>query len=107
MISCGVRGGAGPDHSWHERGRGSNKLNSIQDFVSCAQSLISDGLIHKDRLTALGMSAGCLLVGAAINMHPRLFRAAILKVRRLFISSRKLKLPSYVDINSLSSYTVL
>ncbi|XP_057777518.1 uncharacterized protein LOC130995998 [Salvia miltiorrhiza] len=75
-----VRGGAGPDPSWHARGRGSNKMNSIQDFVFCAQSLINDGLIHKNQLSALGMSAGCLLVGAAVNMHPQLFRAAILKV---------------------------
>lgn len=97
MISSGVRGGAGPDCLWHERGRGSNKLNSVQDFVSCAQSLINDGLIHEDRLSALGMSAGCLLVGAAMNMHPRLFRAAILKVRRLLVSWRKLRLPSHVD----------
>lgn len=89
VISCGVRGGAGPDCSWHERGRGLNKLNSIHDFVSCAQSLIDDGLIHKDRLSALGVSAGSLLVGAAANMHPQLFRAAILKVRRLLVSLRK------------------
>ncbi|KAL1569852.1 dipeptidyl aminopeptidase BI [Salvia divinorum] len=80
LAFADVRGGAGPDRSWHERGRGLNKLNSIQDFVSCAQCLIDDGLIHKDRLSALGVSAGCLLVGAAANMHPQLFCAAILKV---------------------------
>lgn len=74
------RGGAGPDPSWHKQGCGSNKMNSIQDFVSCAEFLTNDGLIHKDRLSAVGISAGCLLVGAAINAHPRLFRAAILKV---------------------------
>ncbi|XP_047971308.1 dipeptidyl aminopeptidase BI [Salvia hispanica] len=87
LAFADVRGGAGPDCSWHECGRGLNKLNSIQDFVSCAQSLIDDGLIHKDRLSALGVSAGCLLVGAAANMHPQLFRAAILKVPFLDVLS--------------------
>lgn len=76
----GIRGGAGPDPSWHKYGCGLNKLNSIQDFVSCGQYLINNGLIHKNQLSALGISAGCLLVGAAVNMHPELFRAAILKV---------------------------
>ncbi|KAG8366496.1 hypothetical protein BUALT_Bualt17G0086100 [Buddleja alternifolia] len=75
-----VRGGAGADPSWHISGRGLNKLNSIHDFVSCGKYLINEGLIHKNQLSAVGISAGCLLVGAAINMHPELFRAAILKV---------------------------
>ncbi|KAL3631269.1 hypothetical protein CASFOL_024253 [Castilleja foliolosa] len=75
-----VRGGAGADPSWHESGRGLNKLNSIHDFVSCGEYLIEEGLIDKTRLSALGTSAGCILVGAAVNMNPQLFRAAILKV---------------------------
>ncbi|GER43823.1 prolyl oligopeptidase family protein [Striga asiatica] len=75
-----VRGGAGADPSWHESGRGLNKLNSIYDFLSCGEYLINEGFIHKNRLCALGISAGCLLVGASINMNPNLFRAAILKV---------------------------
>ncbi|KAK6157767.1 hypothetical protein DH2020_012015 [Rehmannia glutinosa] len=75
-----VRGGAGVDPSWHRSGRGLNKLNSIYDFVSCGEYLITEGFIHKNRLSALGISAGCLLVGAAVNMRPELFRAAILKV---------------------------
>lgn len=80
LAYADVRGGAGPDPSWHKYGCGLNKLNSIQDFVSCGQYLINNRLIHKNQLSALGISAGCLLVGAAVNMHPELFRAAILKV---------------------------
>ncbi|KAL3824007.1 hypothetical protein ACJIZ3_020036 [Penstemon smallii] len=75
-----VRGGTGADPSWHRSGRGLKKLNSINDFVSCGEYLINEGFVHKNQLSALGISAGCLLVGAAINMHPQLFRAAILKV---------------------------
>ncbi|KZV38336.1 Oligopeptidase B [Dorcoceras hygrometricum] len=75
-----VRGGAGADPSWHQSGRVLNKLNSIIDFVACGKYLIDEGLVHRNQLGAVGISAGCLLVGAAVNMHPELFRAAILKV---------------------------
>ncbi|XP_027151689.1 uncharacterized protein LOC113751765 isoform X2 [Coffea eugenioides] len=75
-----VRGGAGADSSWHSSGSGLHKLNSICDFVSCGEYLINEGYIHKQQLSAVAHSAGCFLVGAAMNMHPNLFRAAILKV---------------------------
>ncbi|OVA04889.1 Peptidase S9 [Macleaya cordata] len=75
-----VRGGGGANSSWHKAGVGSYKLNSVYDFVACGQYLVNEGYIHKDRLGAIGFSAGGLLVGAAINMYSDLFRAAILKV---------------------------
>ncbi|KAF3431635.1 hypothetical protein FNV43_RR26366 [Rhamnella rubrinervis] len=74
-----VRGGGG-DSSWHKSGSGMYKRNSIHDFVSCANYLIEENYVHKDHLGAIGHSAGCLLLGATINMHPDLFRAALLKV---------------------------
>ncbi|KAJ6357038.1 hypothetical protein OIU78_005014 [Salix suchowensis] len=79
LAFADVRGGGG--HSlWHKHGSGLNKCNSIHDFISCGNYLVSEGYAHKDRLGAIGFSAGGLLVGAAINMNPNLFRAAILKV---------------------------
>lgn len=75
-----VRGGGGGDSSWHTRGSGLQKLNSIYDFISCGEYLIKEGYVHKSQLGAVGHSAGGLLIAAAINMRPDLFRAAILKV---------------------------
>ncbi|KAI8539336.1 hypothetical protein RHMOL_Rhmol09G0174400 [Rhododendron molle] len=75
-----VRGGGGVDPSWHRSGGGLHKLNSIYDFVSCGQFLVNEGYVCKDKLGAVGHSAGCLLVAAAINMCPGLFQAAIMKV---------------------------
>uniref|UniRef100_A0A2N9EVB2 Prolyl endopeptidase n=1 Tax=Fagus sylvatica TaxID=28930 RepID=A0A2N9EVB2_FAGSY len=75
-----VRGGGGGDSSWHKSGSGLHKQNSVYDFLSCADYLVNESYIHRDRLGAIGYSAGCLVVGAAINMNPDLFRAAILKV---------------------------
>lgn len=77
---CYTRGGGGGGPSWHKSGSGLNKLNSIFDFVSCGNYLVNEGYVQSDLLSAIGWSAGCLLVGAAVNMHPQLFRAAILKV---------------------------
>ncbi|KAF7132255.1 hypothetical protein RHSIM_Rhsim09G0121800 [Rhododendron simsii] len=75
-----VRGGGGVDPSWHKSGGGLHKLNSIYDFVSCGKFLVNEGYVCKDKLGAVGHSAGCLLVAAAINMYPDLFQAAIMKV---------------------------
>ncbi|XP_020537515.1 dipeptidyl aminopeptidase BI isoform X2 [Jatropha curcas] len=80
MAFADVRGGSGEHSSWHKSGSGLNKLNSIYDFISCGNYLINEGYVHRDRLGAIGFSAGGLLVGSAINMNPKLFRAAILKV---------------------------
>ncbi|XWS64154.1 hypothetical protein CRYUN_Cryun06bG0162200 [Craigia yunnanensis] len=79
MAFADVRGGGG-DSSWHKSGSGLFKQNSIYDFVSCGKYLIDEGYVHRDQLSAIGVSAGCLLIGAALNMYPDLFRAAILKV---------------------------
>lgn len=82
------RGGGGANSSWHKAGSGSNKLNSVNDFVACGEYLVNEGYVHKDRLGAIGFSAGGLLVGAAINIYPDLFRAAILKVSSNYTSTR-------------------
>ncbi|WMV28034.1 hypothetical protein MTR67_021419 [Solanum verrucosum] len=82
-----VRGGGAPDPSWHKSGSGMNKLNSVSDFISCGKYLVSEGYVHQHRLGAVGVSAGSLLVSAAINMHPELFQAAILKVPFLDVCS--------------------
>ncbi|KAL2546592.1 Prolyl oligopeptidase family protein [Forsythia ovata] len=87
LAFADVRGGGGSSPSWHKSGCGFNKLNSIYDFVSCGEYLINEGFVHRGKLGAVGISAGCLLVGAAINMHPELFRAAILKVPFLDVIS--------------------
>jgi len=52
----------------------------MYDFAVCGSYLTSEGYVHKDWLSAIGTSAGGLLVGAAINMYADLFCAAVLKV---------------------------
>ncbi|XP_009105452.1 protease 2 [Brassica rapa] len=73
-------GGGGGDFSWHKSGTRSLKLNSVQDFIYCANYLMDKGYVHRHHLAAIGYSAGALLPAVAMNMHPSLFQAAILKV---------------------------
>ncbi|KAK9994442.1 hypothetical protein SO802_024145 [Lithocarpus litseifolius] len=75
-----LQGGGSGDSLWHKSGSGLYKQNSVYDFVACADYLVNEDYVHRDRVGAIGFSARCLVVGAAINMYPDLFRAAILKV---------------------------
>ncbi|KAG1327452.1 putative protease 2 [Cocos nucifera] len=89
LAYADVRGGGG-DASWHQAGTRSCKLNSIKDFAACGMYLVKEGFVHKNRLCAIGCSAGGLLVGATINLYPDLFCAAILKVPFLDICNTML-----------------
>lgn len=82
-----VRGGSGSDKKWHHDGRRTKKQNSINDFVSCAEFLVNQGIVQENKLAGWGYSAGGLLVASAINTRPDLFRAAVLKVPFLDVCS--------------------
>ncbi|CAK7339455.1 unnamed protein product [Dovyalis caffra] len=82
-----VRGGGGHGKAWQHNGRQRKKLNSIKDFVSCAKFLVENEFVQENKLAGWGYSAGGLLVAAAINSCPDLFRAAILKVPFLDVTS--------------------
>lgn len=75
-----VRGGGGGGKKWHHDGRSTGKHNSIKDYISCAKFLVEKEIVQENKLAGWGYSAGGLLVAAAINSCPHLFRAAILKV---------------------------
>ncbi|KAK2981021.1 hypothetical protein RJ640_012180 [Escallonia rubra] len=75
-----LRGGGGGGKKWHQNGRGTEKQNSINDYISCAKFLIEREIVQQNKLAGWGYSAGGLLVASAINCCPGLFRAAVLKV---------------------------
>jgi oligopeptidase B len=54
--------------------------NSVKDFVTCTKHLLATENIDRSKVSAFGDSAGGLLVAAAINQAPHLFRSAILVV---------------------------
>lgn len=72
-----VRGGGEMGRDWHRRGRLLHKANSFDDFVACAEHLVSEGWVAQDRLAALGQGSGGLLVAASANRSPSTFRAIV------------------------------
>ncbi len=69
-----VRGGGEMGRAWYDDGKLVRKKNTFTDFVACAEHLHSRGWVAPDRLAVEGGSAGGLLVGAALNLAPELFR---------------------------------
>ena len=72
-----VRGSAMLGREWYDQGRLLNKKNTFTDFIACAEELIRRGYTSADRLAITGGSAGGVLISAAINLRPDLFRAVL------------------------------
>lgn len=75
-----IRGGQEMGRPWYDNGKLLKKMNTFNDFIDCAEHLISSGYTKPSQLFAMGGSAGGLLVGAVANMRPDLFRGIIAAV---------------------------
>ena len=75
-----VRGGEEMGRAWYDGGKLLNKRNTFTDFIAAAEHLVAEGYTSPDRLAINGGSAGGLLMGAATNLRPDLFRAVIAEV---------------------------
>ncbi len=75
-----IRGGGEMGRPWYLNGKFFNKRNTFTDFITCAEHLISEGYVAKDRLVARGGSAGGLLMGASTNLRPDLFAGIVAEV---------------------------
>lgn len=75
-----VRGGSEMGRGWYEDGRVLRKMNTITDFIACAEYLVDQQLTTPRQLAICSRSAGGLLLGAACNRRPNLFQAVIAQV---------------------------
>ncbi len=75
-----VRGGGEMGRSWYEMGKLAQKPTTFSDFVSVARALVERGWTTPAQLAARGGSAGGLLMGAAMNLAPDLFRCVVAEV---------------------------
>lgn len=75
-----IRGGQELGREWYESGRLLKKKNTFTDFIDCADFLVKDGYAARDRLYAMGGSAGGLLMGAVVNLRPDLFHGVVAAV---------------------------
>lgn len=79
-IIAHVRGGGDLGGAWHEAGRGEARGKPIDDFIACAQALVSQGLVPRGKIVSMGRSAGGWLVGAALDRAPDLWAGVMADV---------------------------
>ena len=72
-----IRGGQEMGRRWYEDGKLLHKKNTFTDFIAATEYLVAKRYGAKDKVFAMGGSAGGLLVGTTINMRPDLFRGIV------------------------------
>jgi oligopeptidase B len=75
-----IRGGQEMGRHWYEDGKLLKKKNTFTDFIDCAEHLMTQGYTSNKTLTAMGGSAGGLLMGAILNMRPDLWKGVVAAV---------------------------
>jgi oligopeptidase B len=75
-----VRGGQEMGRRWYEDGKLLHKRNSFTDFIDVTRFLVKEGYADPQRVSAMGGSAGGLLMGAIANMAPGDYRAIVAQV---------------------------
>ncbi|ALD21042.1 S9 family peptidase [Hymenobacter sp. DG25A] len=74
---CHIRGGQEMGREWYEAGKLLRKKNTFTDFTDCSKYLIQQKYTSPATLFAQGGSAGGLLMGAVVNMHPELYKGVL------------------------------
>jgi oligopeptidase B len=75
-----IRGGQEMGRGWYDDGHLLNKKNSFTDFIDVTRYLVAQKYAAKDRVAALGGSAGGLLMGGVANMAPADYKVIIAQV---------------------------
>ncbi|MEO5629085.1 MAG: S9 family peptidase [Thermomonas sp.] len=75
-----IRGGQEMGRGWYEDGKMFNKLHTFNDFIDVTRWLVDNKYANRDRVAAMGGSAGGLLMGAITNMAPDDYRVIVSQV---------------------------
>jgi len=75
-----IRGGEELGRDWYEQGKLLKKWNTFTDFIDVTKALVEQGYGDKDRIYAMGGSAGGLLMGTVINKAPELYHGIVAAV---------------------------
>ena len=72
-----IRGGKDLGQDWYDQGRMLKKMNTFTDFIDCTKGLIKKEIGNNKQTFAMGGSAGGLLMGAIINLEPKLYKGVV------------------------------
>lgn len=75
-----IRGGQEMGRHWYDDGKLLNKMNTFNDFIDVTDALVAQNYVAKDKVFAMGGSAGGLLMGAVANMAGEKYRGLIAHV---------------------------
>jgi oligopeptidase B len=75
-----VRGGQEMGRAWYDAGRKMHKKNSFHDFIDVTHFLVAQRYAARDRVFAMGGSAGGLAMGAVANLSPGDYRGIVAQV---------------------------
>jgi len=79
-VVANIRGGGEYGEQWHHAGRLTTKQNCYDDFIACADHLVSTKMTSRERLAIMGRSNGGLMMGAVLTQRPDLARAVLAAV---------------------------
>jgi oligopeptidase B len=89
-----IRGGQEMGRGWYEDGKLFKKKNTFTDFIDVTDFLVANRYAAKDRVAAVGGSAGGLLMGAIMNLAGE-STAQSSRTCRLSMSSRRCSTPRF------------
>jgi oligopeptidase B len=75
-----IRGGQEMGRAWYDDGRLLQKKNSFNYFIDVTHFLVAQGYAGRDKVFAMGGSAGGLLMGAIANISPQDYRGIVAQV---------------------------
>jgi oligopeptidase B len=75
-----IRGGQEMGRDWYEQGKLLQKMNTFTDFIAVTDYLVAARYAARDRVAAVGGSAGGLLMGAIVNLAGEKYRAIVAHV---------------------------
>ncbi|GGG43432.1 S9 family peptidase [Hymenobacter glacieicola] len=79
-VICHIRGGQEMGRQWYEDGKKLKKKNTFTDFTDCSKFLLDQKYTSPQKLFAMGGSAGGLLMGAVVNLHPEYYKGVVAAV---------------------------
>jgi oligopeptidase B len=75
-----IRGGQEMGRAWYDDGKLLKKKNTFTDFVDVTEFLVKEKYAAPDKVCAMGLSAGGLLMGAVANLAPEKYKAIVAHV---------------------------